>query len=422
MNTKLKQSVGLPGALVIGLGSILGTGVYVSVGLSYQLAQGAILTAIVLAALVAIFNGLSAAQLAASHPVSGGTYEYGYHFLSPQLGFVAGTLFVVAKSASAATAALAVGWAMTTWLGLGGWSAKLIACGLLVAISCLILQGVKRSNWLNALLVAVSLAGLGVFVWAGFTASSSAGLSTLADISLPTFSLTSAGLAEGAALMFVAFTGYGRIATMGEEVKQPARTIPKAVIITLGTTAVLYLLVGTALLQLAPPMAIDPGNFNLSQVVNGMLARQIIALCAVGAMAGVVLNLVLGVSRVVLAMGRRGDLPAVAGQLNSSQDSAPPATWLTCIVMALIVLLADIEKAWTLSAFTVLVYYGITNLAALKVPAGQRFIPYWVSIIGLISCLGLSLFVPTLLLITGFLAILILYIGHKLATRHRLIK
>lgn len=422
MNTKLKQSVGLPGALVIGLGSILGTGVYVSVGLSYQLAQGAILTAIVLAALVAIFNGLSAAQLAASHPVSGGTYEYGYHFLSPQLGFVAGTLFVVAKSASAATAALAVGCALTTWLDLGGWSAKLIACGLLVAISCLILQGVKRSNWLNALLVAVSLAGLGVFVWAGFTASSSAGLSTLADISLPTFSLTSAGLAEGAALMFVAFTGYGRIATMGEEVKQPARTIPKAIIITLGTTAVLYLLVGTALLQLAPPMTIDPGNFNLSQVVNGMLARQIIALCAVGAMAGVVLNLVLGVSRVVLAMGRRGDLPAVAGQLNSSQDSAPPATWLTCIVMALIVLLADIEKAWTLSAFTVLVYYGITNLAALKVPAGQRFIPYWVSIIGLISCLGLSLFVPTLLLTTGFLAILILYIGHKLATRHRLIK
>ncbi|QPG06351.1 amino acid permease [Salinimonas marina] len=415
MNTQLTQSVGLPGALIIGLGSILGTGVYVSVGLSYQLAGGALLSAIVLAALVAIFNGLSAAQLAVSHPVSGGTYEYGYHFLSPQLGFIAGTLFVVAKSASAATAALAVSWAVSGWLDLGAWSAKLIACGLLVAIAGLVLQGVKRSNWLNTLLVALSLAGLAVFVWAGFTAPSRASLAT----ALPSLSLTSAGLAEGAALMFVAFTGYGRIATMGEEVKDPARTIPRAIIITLGTTALLYILVGAALLQLAPPGAIEAGSFNLSQVVSGSPAPQIIALCAVGAMTGVVLNLVLGVSRVVLAMGRRGDLPALAGQLNSSHNSAPPATWLTCIIMVLIVLLADIEKAWTLSAFTVLVYYGITNLAALKVPAGQRFIPHWISIAGLISCLGLSLFVPTLLLAAGLAAILVLYIGHKLANHRR---
>ncbi len=404
MNTRLLQTVGLPGALVIGLGSILGTGVYVSIGLSYQLAAGGLLTAIAMAAMTALFNGLSAAQLAASHPVSGGTYEYGYHYLSPSAGFVAGSLFVLAKSASAATAAAAVGWAIANWLGAGPIVAKVTGCLLLIGITAIILQGVRRSNIINALLVTISLAGLaGFVVW---------GLTTTDRTATPVV-LNSSTVIEAAALMFVAFTGYGRIATMGEEVKQPNRTIPQAIVITLAVTALIYMLVGYALMQLIPPQQIDAARFNLAQAVNAPAIGTLVAVCAVAAMISVVLNLVLGVSRVILAMGRRADLPAATARLNASANSAPVASWVACLIMVVIVLLTDVKQAWTLSAFTVLVYYSITNLAALKVPLGQRFIPRWVSVLGLLSCLGLSIFVPTLLLLYGFTAIAVLFAGHR---------
>ncbi|MGM0526390.1 MAG: amino acid permease, partial [Pseudomonadota bacterium] len=169
MNKQLIRETGLAGALVIGLGSILGTGAYVSVGLSATIAGDMLVIAILIAATTALLNGLSSAQLAAAHPVSGGTYEYGYQFLNPASGIVAGVLFIIAKSASAATAALAVAWYISASFGLSEWLVSLTAVSLLLLFTLLVLLGVRRSNWLNLLLVAVSILGLLVFIAVSFS-------------------------------------------------------------------------------------------------------------------------------------------------------------------------------------------------------------------------------------------------------------
>ncbi|MFS1704477.1 APC family permease [Alteromonas sp. AMM-1] len=382
MNNQLVRSTHLGGAVIIGLGSILGTGAYVSVGLSASIAGNWLVWAVAIAAITALCNGLSSAQLASAHPVSGGTYEYGYRFLNPLSGKIAGGLFVVAKSASAATAALAVAQYLNSYLGMSAAVVKVIALMLLLLFTLFVLSGVRRTNWLNVILVAISLTGLFVFIGIAFsmpashhqwTNNQSGGLSVF----------------HAAALMFVAFTGYGRIATMGEEIVDPRRNIPRAVWLTLTLVSALYIVIGMAILHVYNAAVFNQATFNISDLVADASWAWVIVTGGVVAMCGVVLNLVLGVSRVILAMGRRGDLPKGLAKLDASSKSAPAATWLTFSMMAVIALLTEIEGAWTLSAFTVLVYYGITNLAALRVSKHDRFIPRWVSVAGLFSCVGL---------------------------------
>ncbi|WP_290654818.1 amino acid permease [Idiomarina sp.] len=287
----------------------------------------------------------------------------------------------MAKSASAATAALAVAWYISVTMGLSAWSVNLIAVGLLLLLTIFVLSGVRRTNWLNIVLVLISLAGLTAFIIAAFSAQKTTNSATVSADSLSLF--------HAAALMFVAFTGYGRIATMGEEITEPRRNIPKAVVLTLAVFSAIYIAVGLAILHLGGIASFEQSNFNIANLISDPSWRWLVVIGGVVAMSGVVLNLVLGVSRVILAMGRRKDLPNALAKLSQDNQSAPAATWLTFAIMAIIALLGGIESAWTLSAFTVLVYYGITNIAALKVSNEQRFIPKWVSVIGLISCFGL---------------------------------
>ncbi len=266
-------------------------------------------------------------------------------------------------------------------MGLSAWSVNLIAVGLLLLLTIFVLSGVRRTNWLNIVLVLISLAGLTAFIIAAFSAQKTTNSATVSADSLSLF--------HAAALMFVAFTGYGRIATMGEEITEPRRNIPKAVVLTLAVFSAIYIAVGLAILHLGGIASFEQSNFNIANLISDPSWRWLVVIGGVVAMSGVVLNLVLGVSRVILAMGRRKDLPNALAKLSQDNQSAPAATWLTFAIMAIIALLGGIESAWTLSAFTVLVYYGITNIAALKVSNEQRFIPKWVSVIGLISCFGL---------------------------------
>jgi len=400
MTTRLVRETTLVGAIILGLGSILGTGAYVSVGLSAELVGPNLVIAIIIAAFTALFNGLSSAQLAAVHPVSGGTYEYGYKFLNPTAGLTAGTLFVLAKSASAATAALAVAWYIQGYLSAvmstPGWFTNVIAAALLLIFTAFVLSGVRRTNWLNAILVTISVAGLVAFIAVAYNQPSPPQVFT--EASLLGYDNN---LFYAAALMFVAFTGYGRIATMGEEVMNPRHTIPRAIVLTLAVISALYIAVGLAILHVSGTASFAQSNFNIANLVENSPWHSVVVIGGVVAMCGVILNLVLGVSRVVLAMGRRGDLPRSLANLDAAQKSAPAATWATFAVMAAIALLGGIETAWTFSAFTVLIYYGLTNLAALKVPQAQRFVPKWVSVLGLIACLGLAVFIPWQTIVLG---------------------
>lgn len=383
-SSELKRELGLGGAVVTGLGSIVGTGAFVAIGVASGRWGDALLLAIPLAALVAVFNGMSSAFLAGRFPVAGGTYEYGYQTLNPWLGFSAGWLFLLAKTASAATAALGV----ALYLGAEGWW---LPIGAVAAVTAMVLAGLRRSAWLNAVLVMVSA---GAIVW--FATSS---LVADGGLEVPDPGWTGSDLLAAIAFLFVAYTGYGRIATLGEEVKEPEVVIPRAVVITLAIAATLYMLVEVG------GRAFD-GPFWGAGAGIVEAGGRLVAAGAIAAMLGVLLNLILGLSRVWLAMGRRRDMPAALARLD--QRSEPTrAIVLAAVLVATLTLIGDIGLAWSFSAMTVLLYYGITNLAALALD--RRRTTAW---LGLGSCVFLSFFVSFGVWITG-IALIVVGLGWK---------
>jgi len=221
---------------MMGLGSIVGTGVFVSIGIAAGVTGPSVILAVALAAMVATCNGLNSAQLAASHPVSGGSYEYGYKYLAPWLGFVAGWMFLLAKSASAATAALGVSGYLLQAANLPSEELVPIAAIIVVSFILIVLGGIRRSNRANIAIVSLTLLALGFFIVSGLPTAIANSEQHLGSI----FPDTAGNFLQASALMFVAYTGYGRIATLGEEAKNPRRTIPTATIVTLGTTMLLY--------------------------------------------------------------------------------------------------------------------------------------------------------------------------------------
>lgn len=374
-NRQLRRELGLPGAIVTGLGSIVGTGAFVAIGIASSRWGDLVIWAIPLAALVAVFNGLSSAFLAGRFPMAGGTYEYGYRALNPWLGFAAGWLFLLAKSASAATAALGV----ALYLGLDGIGPPLIAVAV---VALLVLSGIRRTAFVNGVLVTVTVATI---VWFGISGYLDPGESVIQ--SSPESSILGA-----IAFLFVAYTGYGRIATLGEEVKDPVRIIPRAVIITLAVAATLYMIIELGGRARA-------GDRWGAVITLGFIDDPFIIAGAVTAMLGVLLNLILGLSRVWLAMGRRGDMPRRLAGLDR-RDQPNGAIVVSALVVGGLTLIGDIAIAWSFSAMTVLLYYGITNLSALAVDRSR--ITAW---LGFASCVFLSFFVPLAVWLIGALLI-----------------
>ena len=415
---QLKRQVGLGGAILLGLGSIVGTGVFVSLGLAVGVAGNWAVCALAIATVLATMNALSSAQLAANHPVSGGTYAYGYRYLGPQLGFVAGLSFLLAKSTSAAAAAIGLVSYVSALAGWGNLPVNLLAAGVVMLMTGLVATGLRRANLVNALLVGATL--LALFSLIGVAANDGYLLSGQYISQWP--SVSAPNLFEAAALLFVAFTGYGRIATLGEEVIAPRRTIPRAIIVTLWVTGILYLgvlLSGLAVLGesgFVREMQLSAAPLQaVAAALDRPGLRLFLSLAAITAMAGVLLNLLLGLSRVAFAMGREGDAPAALANLDGRRE---PRIATLCVggVIVLITLFGGLANIWSFSAFAVLVYYAITNLAALQLRDEDRLYPRIISIFGLVGCLGLSVWVTPRAIVVG-VAILLIGIGLRATFR-----
>ncbi|MEX2404673.1 MAG: APC family permease [Balneolales bacterium] len=423
-NTELNRVIKTPGAILMGLGSIIGTGIFVSIAIATQVAGNGVIIAVVIAAILAIFNGLSSAQLAAAHPVSGGTYAYGYRFLGSYFGFSAGWMFLIAKSASAATAVLGCVGYLFYAFGLDADSWKLVGLGLLLLLlmTMLVSGGIRRSNFANKVIVAFTLFGLTALVLVGFFTN---GLPT--QPILDAFTDTSgSAILYASALMFVAYTGYGRIATLGEEVSNPGKTIPKAIIFAMVFIVILYLTIALTALQImgadafgqtvngetAPLMAV-------AQTLSVPVIGPVITITAITAMLGVLLNLILGLSRVMLSMARNRDLPGVLAGVNRQSQSPTNAVWVTGLVIGLLVLSGDVVFTWSFSAFTVLIYYAITNLAAFFMPAELRLYPRWMPAMGLFGCLFLAFWIDPKIWISGLLLLGLGIAWHTIALKFR---
>ena len=420
--------LGLPGAIIVGLGSILGSGVFVSLAMAAGIAGPAALLAIVIAAALATCNGLSSAQLAAAHPVSGGTYAYGYRFLHPALGFSAGWLFLWAKSASAATAALGfAGYVIQPFNDTSQALIMGVAIAAVLGITIVVLLGMRRTTPVNLVIVTVTVLALIFFIVTGVSTSMTDAREHLTPLFSAPANQTNSdsfipALLHASALLFVGYTGYGRIATLGEEVKDPQRTIPRAVIATLAITMLLYLGVaftaiasigapafGRTLEGAAAPLEIVAATFDVPA------ARWVLAIGAITAMLGVLLNLLLGLSRVLLAMGRQRDMPAATAKLNRDHTTPIVAVVIMAIIVAGLCLLGDVRLTWSFSAFTVLLYYAITNAAALRLDATQRLYPRWIPALGLIGCLGLAFWVDWSIWLAGLGLIALGLVWHTTA-------
>lgn len=423
----LKREIGVFGAMMMGLGSIVGTGVFVSIGVAAGVAGPATILAIAIAALVAMCNAFSSAQLAASHPVSGGTYEYGYKYLHPTLGFTAGWMFLCAKSASAATAALGfAGYLLHSFDGDGRRWLVPLAIATCIILAGIVLGGIRRSNLANIIIVSITLAALGSFVLAGLPLLMTKGTTNLT----PFFGTDAAagggirGLLYATALMFVAYTGYGRLATLGEEVREPRRTIPRAIVLTLAVSASMYMAVGLvaigavgagplseATASKAAPLEIISRQFSVPGI------HWLVGIGAMTAMLGVLLNLILGLSRVVLAMGRRNDLPAATARLNAAGTTPYVAVIVVGIVITGLASIGSVKTTWAFSAFTVLIYYAITNLAALRLKQEDRLYSPLFAWAGLIACLFLAFWVDWRIWLAGLGLIAIGLAWHLLRQR-----
>ncbi len=418
---QLKRELGVLGATLMGLGSIVGTGVFVSIGIAAGIAGPAVILAVAIGAIVATCNGLNSAQLAATHAVSGGTYEYGYKYLTPWLGFTAGWMFLLAKTASAATAALGFAGYLLNVTGLSSTLVVPTAMFAVVVLTLIVLTGIRRSNTANMVIVSVTLLSLAFFIVTCLPRAATVGVDNLT----PFFTGDFGTVLHASALMFVAYTGYGRIATMGEEAREPRKTIPQAMIVCLVLTMLLYMSVAAVGIGAvgADVLGNATGQTKAAPLevavrsVAGAGGAVVLAIGAMTAMLGVLLNLILGLSRVLLAMGRRRDMPRILARLNQQQTTPYWAVLVVGVAIAFLVLLGNVKTTWSFSAFNVLIYYAITNLAALRLPPQERLYPQWVGWLGLGSCLFLAFWVESSIWQLGLGLIIAGLIWHAIRQR-----
>jgi basic amino acid/polyamine antiporter, APA family len=382
----LARRLGPFDAVVIGLGSMIGAGVFAAFGPAAAAAGGGLLVGLGIAAVVAYANATSSAQLAAQYPTSGGTYVYGRERLGPWWGFVAGWGFVVGKTASCA--AMALTFAAYTVPPAWQRPVAVVAVLVLAAVNC---RGITRTARLTRILVAVVLAALAVVVAAALTGARpgpAAAVATTPGVY---------GVLQSAGLLFFAFAGYARIATLGEEVRDPRRTIPRAVVLALAGAVAVYAVVAVTLLTVLGPARLAASRAPLADAAAAAGASWAVPVAAVGASAaalGALLSLVAGVGRTTLAMARGGDLPSWLAAVHPRHRVPHHAEIALAVVVAVLVLTTDLRAVIGFSSFGVLLYYLVANLAAATQDAGHRRFPRWLQAVGALGCVVLVVTLP----------------------------
>ncbi|HYJ13386.1 MAG TPA: APC family permease [Thermomicrobiales bacterium] len=389
-------------AVVIGLGSMIGAGIFSVFGPAAEVAGNGLLVGLLVAAVIAYCNATASAQLAAAYPSAGGTYLYGNERLGAWWGFAAGWMFVVGKTASCAAMALTIAhYALPDFEVAGRLLGLVVVAGLTWA-NC---RGITRTAQLTKVLVTCSLTALAIVV-----------LMVLFRGEVSTDSLTSGSwFAEGpyailqsAGLIFFAFAGYARIATMGEEVINPRIAIPRAITIAFLLTVVIYVVVAVTSLIAAGATALAESEAPLLTVVEEAGVGQIGWIVRVGgfvAATGALLGLMAGIGRTSLAMARHGDFPSRFARVDPAHQVPVTAQVAIGCIVGVLLLVADLRNAIGFSSFGVLLYYAVTNAAAWTQPAEDRRYPKWLQAMGLVGCLVLALTLPLTAVIVGILVL-----------------
>ena len=409
--TTLDRRLGTRDAVVVGLGAMVGAGVFAALGPAAAAAGSLLLVGLVIAAVVAACNALSSAQLAARHPQAGGTYVYGRERLGPFWGWLAGYAFVVGKTASCAAMALTVG----AYAAPG--APRLAAAAAVAALTAVALRAVTKIVHVTLGILVVVLAALALVVVAALTGGTAgtAGLTRTAGV-------TAYDVLQSAGLLFFAFAGYARIATLGEEVRNPERTIPRAIPIALGLALALYAAVAVAALLAVGPAALASSSAPLVTVVDAgtfEALAPVVRLGAAVAALGVLLSLLAGVSRTALAMARTGDLPSGLAAVHPVHRVPHRAQLAVSAAVLVLVLTVDLRAAIGFSSLGVLVYYAIANASALRLTSAERRCSPTVAVLGLTGCLVLAATLPAEAVVSGVAVLALGIVGWLLHRRFR---
>lgn len=412
---------------------MIGAGVFAVFQPAAHIAGAGMLIGLVVAAIVAFCNASSSAQLAAQYPSAGGTYVYGREELGPRWGFAAGWSFLIGKTASSAAMAMV----FAAYAVPSQW-ARPVAVAVVVVLVTVNLFGITRTALLTKVIVIPVLALLAVVVASGLLGGSwaivpeylqswfSGGgewrLSGTVAPEVETASIPEGALAvlQSAGLLFFAFAGYARIATLGEEVRDPSKNIPRAIGIAFAVVVVIYAAVGVTALGALGASGLAATDNPLVDVVTGngwAWAAPLVRIGAALASLGALLALIAGIGRTAFAMAREGDLPRWFSAVHPRYNTPYRAELVLGAVVVALVLVADLRGVIGFSSFGVLLYYFVANLAAFRQARAYRRYPRAVSVLGALGCAILVVTLPLPAVVTGALVVVAGFVLRELRPR-----
>jgi APA family basic amino acid/polyamine antiporter len=386
-NKVLKRSIGLWSAIAINVGAIIGGGIFVVTGIVADYAGSAMIVSMIAAGAIAFITATSFAKLTAWQPVEGGAYEYGRQLVSPFAGFLAGWMWLVANTFTGA--AVSLGFAYYLSAAVPGLPSNIVAAMMCLVFTVLNLVGAKESAGVNNVFVAIKLAVLAFFVIFGALHVSSGNFAPFAPLS--------SGVLYGIFFIFFAYGGFARVSVVAEEVKDAKRNVPRALLLSLGISMVVYVLVGLVAVGLLGADGLAASVSPLSEaigVTGNSLAVQTVSIGGLVATASVLLTAILGVSRMAYSMARRNDLPSIFARLHGRFLTPYYAVVGSGLLMAVLVLFVDLNRVVAISTFALVFNYSITNVSAykLKNDKGGRFHRV-LPLLGLATCIMLLVFI-----------------------------
>lgn len=389
---KLRRSLNLFDAVNISLGSIIGAGIFVIIGSAAALAGPAIFLSVIVAGLVSLLTGLSSAELSRMFPRSGGAYLFAREAISDFFGFVVGWVWLFSNIVMGATVAVGFGYYLAFFfpqisIHWGG------ALAIVLAASVHLL-GTKESSRFNNVLVLIKLLILFFFIVSAVFFFKRSNFGPLLPFGIR-------GVWAGAATIFFAYAGFARVAVIADEIMDPVKTVPRATIISISISTLIYVLVAVAAVGIAGYQTLARSGSPLADAVNMegfTFGAKLVGAGALVATGTVILASILGVSRLAQTMSSDGALPAFLGRISKNTQTPNAAILLSGAAMLILVLLVDLPHIAYISSFSLLLYYAAIDLSGLKILSGKM---RGITLLGLLSLLVLMFHLPYLSWLVG---------------------
>jgi APA family basic amino acid/polyamine antiporter len=392
---ELKRTLNLFDATAIGVGAIIGAGIFVVLGIASGYAGPSIVVSMIIAGVVASFTAFSFAELGSAIPKEGGVYAFAYELISPAVAFVVGCLWLFAQIV--AGAAISLGFASYVVAVFPALPLKAVAVLAATTLTGLNIVGIRQSATVNNILVLTKIAILCLFVGFGIFHVNSQNFSSFSPNGL-------FGIFEGAGLIFFAYLGFGRIATLGEEVKNPQRTLPLSILLSLTISVIVYILTGFVATGLSDYRVLAQSGSPLADAARVTGNSALVAAVSLGALiatVSVLLTNLIGMSRVSFAMARNGQLPKAAAKISSRFGTPYISILIMGMVTALLAFFLDLRQSVAITSFGILSTHVVVNLSAIrlrkKMPHSEtfrvRFYPT-IPLLGVLSCIILMFSLP----------------------------